>query len=74
MSPDRKLMIADFDGASKSAGPPRVVFQTRIVAPNFSNTQYDVARDGRILITSVPANYSSPLTLISGWTALLRSR
>ena len=72
ITPDRKLMAVSFDPQHKLVGAPRVLFQTRIVAPNFFGTQYDVAADGRFLINSVPSNYSSPLTLITGWTAHLQ--
>lgn len=74
IAPDRKLMMADFDPRTKSATAPRVLFQTRIVAPNFSDTQYAVSHDGRFLINSFPRNASSPLTLISGWAARLKGR
>ena len=72
IAPDRKLMAVSFDPQHKSAGVPRVLFQTRIIAPNFFATQYDVSADGRFLINSVPSNYSSPLTLVTGWTAHLQ--
>lgn len=65
-------MAVSFDPQLKSAGAPRVLFQTRIVAPNFFGTQYDVSADGRFLIDSVPSNYSSPLTLVTGWSAQLK--
>ena len=55
-----------------SAGAPRVLFQTGIVAPFFLTFQYDVSPDGRFLINSFPSNYSPPLTLLTGWTALLK--
>jgi hypothetical protein len=69
---DRKMMAVSFDPQHKFVGAPRVLFQTRIIAPNFFATQYDVAADGRFLINSVPSNYSSSLTLITGWTAHLQ--
>jgi Tol biopolymer transport system component len=72
IAPDRKLMAVSFDAQHKSAGVPRVLFQTRIIAPNFVATQYDVSADGRFLINSVPSNYSSPLTLVTGWTTQLK--
>jgi serine/threonine protein kinase len=72
VAPDRKMMAVDFDAKMKSAGAPRVVFQTRIIAPNFVATQYDVSADGGFLINSIPANYSSALTLLTGWTAQLK--
>jgi dipeptidyl aminopeptidase/acylaminoacyl peptidase len=68
---DRKLMAVSFDPQHKWVGAPRVLFQTRIIAPNFFSTQYDVSADGRFLINSVPASYSSPLTLLTGWSAPL---
>ncbi len=69
---DKKLMEVSFDPQKGSAGAPRVLFQTRIVAPGFVLFQYDVAPDGRFLINSFPANNSSPLTLLTGWTAQLK--
>ena len=72
IAPDRKMMAVSFDSQHKSAGAPRVLFQTRIVAASFVGTQYDVSADGRFLINSVPSNYSSPLTLVTGWTAQLK--
>jgi DNA-binding winged helix-turn-helix (wHTH) protein/Tol biopolymer transport system component len=74
VAPDRKLMMVDFNPRIESAGTPRVIFQTRIIAPNFAETQYAVSRDGRFLINSYPANASSPLTLMTGWTAQVRTR
>jgi len=74
IAPDRKLMAVQFDPKKGSAGAPRVLFQTRIIAPNFTMFQYDVSPDGRFLINSFPSNYSSPLTLLTGWTALLKGR
>jgi DNA-binding winged helix-turn-helix (wHTH) protein/Tol biopolymer transport system component len=71
VAPDRKLMMVEFDPRAKSASAPRVLFQSRIIAPNFAGTQYAVSRDDHFLINSFPANSSSPLTLITGWTALI---
>ena len=67
----KRPSVATSYWVAKKFGAPRVLFQTRIVAPNFFATQYDVAADGRFLINSVPSNYSSPLTLTTGWTAHL---
>ena len=67
MAPDRKLMSVAFEPKKGSAGQPRVVFQTRIIAPNLASFQYDVAPDGRFLINSFPSSHSSPLTMITGW-------
>jgi len=73
IAPDRKLMAVGFDSRKALVSTPRTLFQTRIVAPDFALFQYDVAPDGRFLINSLPSN-SSPLTLITGWTALLKGR
>ena len=72
IQPDKKLMEASFDSQKKSAGAPRALFQTRIIAPNFVLFEFDVAPDGRFLINSFRADSSSPLTLLTGWTALLK--
>jgi serine/threonine protein kinase len=71
IAPDRKMMAVSFNAREKSAGAPRVLFQTRIIAPNFVGTQYDVSAEGRFLINSMPFNYSTPLTLLTGWTGQL---
>src|SRR6185369_7697671 len=72
IQPDKKLMEVNFDSARGTAGTPRTLFQTRIVAANLVLFQYDVAPDGRFLVNSFLASNSSPLTLLTGWTALLR--
>jgi len=74
ISPDRKLVAVSFDPQKGSVGVPRVLFQTRIVAPNFATFQYDVAPDGRFLINSFPSGTSSPVTLITDWTARLKDQ
>jgi hypothetical protein len=73
MTLDRKLMAADFDPRSGTAGAPRLLFQTRIVAPAFDLFQYAVAPDGSFLINSLPADRSSPLTLLTNWPTLLKT-
>jgi hypothetical protein len=65
-------MSVTFDAQSMTAGAPQVLFQTRIVTFADDFYQYDVARDGRFLINSLPASFSSPLTPVTGWTALLK--
>jgi serine/threonine protein kinase/Tol biopolymer transport system component len=74
VAPDRKLMAVSFDPRTGAAEVPRALFQTRIVAPSFALFQYDVSPDGRFLINSFPSNSSSPLTLLTGWTALLKGQ
>jgi serine/threonine protein kinase len=70
--PDRKLMVVNFDPTTATVSASREVFQTRIVAPHFNMFQYDVTPDGRFLINSLPADHSSPLTLVTNWTTLVK--
>ncbi len=74
VQPDRKLMVVAFDPASASAGPPQIFAQTRIVVTSFGWFQYAVSPDGRLLVNSLPANSSAPLTLVSSWDTLLNHR
>jgi eukaryotic-like serine/threonine-protein kinase len=74
IQPDRKLTAVSFDPNTGTAGPPRVLFQTRIAAERVAQWQYTVAPDGRFLINTLPANTASPLTLITGWDVALRQR
>jgi eukaryotic-like serine/threonine-protein kinase len=69
VQPDRKLMVVRFDPSKGSAGPPEEFAQTRIAVTIFGWFQYAVAGDGRLLVNSLPANNSSPLTLIVNWDA-----
>ena len=71
---DRKLMMVTFDPVKGRAGPPQFVAQTRIVTTSFGWFQYDVSADGRFLVNSLPANNSSPLTLVTGWDTVLHRR
>jgi hypothetical protein len=70
IAPDKKLIAASFDPRDGRAGVPRVLFQTHIIGTSVIGLQYDVTRDGRFLINSLPSRLS-PLTLITGWTGLL---
>jgi hypothetical protein len=46
------------------------LFQTRVIAPNFTIRQYDVSVDGkRFIVNSLPPAGTVPLTLLTGWTA-----
>jgi eukaryotic-like serine/threonine-protein kinase len=72
LQPDRKLMVVAFDPAEHSASPPQVFAQTRVAVTMFGWFQYGVSPDGRLLVNSLPANNSSPLTLLSNWTAELK--
>ena len=64
IAPDKTLMTVSFDPGTGRSGPPREMFQTRIVRASIVAWQYDVAPDGRFLINSLPAA-SPPLTLLS---------
>jgi dipeptidyl aminopeptidase/acylaminoacyl peptidase len=72
MQPDRKLMTVDFDGEKGTVSQPQVFAQTRVAVTSFGWFQYGVARDGRILVNSLPANNASPLTLIVNWPGAVR--
>ena len=72
IQPDRKLMAVNFDPKIGPEGAPHMLFQTRIVAPNYPFFQYDVSPDGSFLINSFHSNSTSPLTLLTGWTAMLK--
>jgi hypothetical protein len=74
VQPDRKLMVVAFDAAKNTVSQPQFVAQTRIEVTMFGWFQYDVSYDGRFLVNSLPASNSSPLTLVTGWDALLRQR
>lgn len=71
MTVDRKMMAVSFDSRTGRAGTPHPLFLTRIIGTRIVGLQYDVAPDGRFLINSLPSS-SSPLTLLTGWTELLR--
>ncbi|HXW57143.1 MAG TPA: protein kinase [Candidatus Cybelea sp.] len=74
MQPDRKLMVVTFDPTKGVASSPQVLAQTRIALTTFGWFQYAVANDGRLLMNSLPASGSSPLTLLTNWTAELSKR
>jgi eukaryotic-like serine/threonine-protein kinase len=74
VQPDRKIMVVAFDSARNMAGAPQVFAQTRIVVTMFGWFQYAVSLDNRLLVNSLPANSSAPLTLLSGWEANLNQR
>ena len=66
----KNLMVVGFDPGNARATPARILFQTRIVARALAGFQYHVARDGRLLINSLPAD-APPLTLLIGWNSRL---
>jgi hypothetical protein len=62
------MMAVTFDASHHSVSAPRVLFQTRIVAPNFVTRQFDVGPDGRFLINSLLPGSAPPVTLLTNWT------
>ena len=72
IAPDKKLMAVALatNNGTLEPGPPKPLFQTRIVRASFVLFQYDVTADGqRFLINSLPRDDSAaPLTLLTNWT------
>jgi eukaryotic-like serine/threonine-protein kinase len=72
IGPDGTLMAAPIavNGATIEPGRPVALFRTRIVGGgtdiNFG-ANYDIARDGRILINTVLDDAASPITLLMNW-------
>ena len=73
MSPDGAMMAVPIDtnGQRIVAGVPMELFSTRIMGGELGvpfARQFDVAPDGRFLISSVPEDSgSSSITLIQNW-------
>jgi Tol biopolymer transport system component len=72
LAPDGTLMAAPIavTGATIEAGRPAALFRTRIYGGGTDlnqGTNYDIARDGRILINTVLDDAASPITLIQNW-------
>jgi hypothetical protein len=75
IAPDGKLMAVRITakGAMLDAGIPVALFQTRIWGGGtnaFNRQQYDVAPDGRFLISVTPEDpMNTPITLLLNWKA-----
>jgi hypothetical protein len=74
IGPDGTLMAAAIgvNGATIEPGRPVALFRPRIYGGGTDvnvGTQYDIARDGRILINTVLDNAASPITLLQNWKA-----
>jgi Tol biopolymer transport system component len=72
IAPDGHLMAAPITlrGAAVEPGTPVSLFPTGILGGGLDNQQgwqYDVARDGRLLINRVIDSTASPITLIQHW-------
>ncbi len=73
LAPDGTLMAAPIAvrGATLEPGRPVALFRTRIVGVGTDlgvGTNYDIARDGRILINTGLDEATAPITLIQNWT------
>ena len=58
------------NGGTLEPGKPVALFRTQIVGGGTDlgvGTNYDIARDGRILINTMLDEASSPITLIQNW-------
>jgi eukaryotic-like serine/threonine-protein kinase len=70
MAGDRKLMAVPFDSKTNMPGTPKALFQTRVIAANFTIRQYDVSADRKhFIVNSLPPAGTVPLTLLSNWAA-----
>ena len=72
IGPEGQIMAAPIAATATTLAPgtPVALFQTRILGGGTDNgqgRQYDVARDGRFLITTVLDDAASPITLLQNW-------
>ncbi|MFY9689382.1 MAG: protein kinase [Candidatus Acidiferrales bacterium] len=70
---DGKLMAADVKsgaGGSFEASTPKFLFEPHIAGGHFS--RFDVSKDGRFLIPTVPTESGAPITVVVNWPAALR--
>jgi len=75
IAPDRKLMSVRFDKKTNTPGPPKPLFQTRIVATSFALRQYDVSADGqKFIVNSLPPAGTVPLSVLTGWAGQATSK
>ena len=77
IAPDGTLMAAPMavTGRALEPGRPVALFRTRIVGGGTDlnvGTNYDIARDGRILINTVLDEAAAPITLIQHWQPEVR--
>ncbi len=69
---DNHLMVVPltFSGSSVQPGAPRQLFLFNTV---FGWGQYDVARDGRVLVHSLgEEKFAAPISFVENWTATVR--
>ena len=73
LAPDGRMMAAPIatTGAALAPGAPVALFATHILGGGVDNSQgyqYDIARDGRILINTELDTAGAPIPLIQNWT------
>ena len=69
-SPDRKIMAVEIRTAPRlEVGPPRALFQTRILTVVEARNQYDATADGQRFIVNSRRQEDAmlPITILSGW-------
>ena len=77
IAPGGKLMEASIkeNGSAVAIGTPQELFQAQMQDPTESDQTYAVAPDGkRFLIDEVGQGASPPITLVSNWAAMVKSR
>ena len=70
ISPDRKVMSVEVrTKPGFEVGPPRALFQTRILPLIEARNHYDAAADGQRFVVNSrrPEDASLPITVVSGW-------
>jgi eukaryotic-like serine/threonine-protein kinase len=72
IGPDGSVMAVPIaiKGATVEPGRPVSLFRTRMYGGSTDvsvGAEYDVARDGRFLIDTIPGDASSPITLLQNW-------
>jgi Tol biopolymer transport system component len=70
VSPDRKIMAVDIrTQPALDSGPPRALFQTRILPTIEARNHYDATADGQRFIVNSrrPEDASLPITVVAGW-------
>jgi Tol biopolymer transport system component len=77
VAPGGKLMVASIkeDGSAVTIGTPQELFQVQLQDQGDGGQAYDVAPDGkRFLVDKAEQGASPPLTLVTNWTSMVKSR
>jgi Tol biopolymer transport system component len=70
VSPDRKIMAVEIRlGVRLEPGPPRPLFQTRVLPLIEARNHYDATRDGQRFVVNSrrPEDAGLPITVLVGW-------